>query len=106
MYFIRRRWTPYVLTEVSWFSVKWKNGALALTSKDGFSTLGIVVWFFGFGERVRVCDRARRRSQGGELVMEVDNGQLFPRLQPMFARNQSVVLVGFAVTVTPGVDCS
>src|SRR6516225_7300248 len=38
-----------------------------------------------------------------ELVMKADNGYLFPRLQPMIARNQSVVLVGFAVTITPGV---
>ena len=38
-----------------------------------------------------------------ELMMEADNGHLFPRLQPMIARHQSVVLVGFAVTITPRV---
>ena len=36
-------------------------------------------------------------------MMEADNGHLFPRLQPMIARHQSVVLVGFAVTITPRV---
>src|SRR5689334_613723 len=36
-------------------------------------------------------------------MMKADNGHLFPRLQPMIARHQSVVLVGFAVTITPGV---
>src|SRR5262249_31668431 len=38
-----------------------------------------------------------------ELVMKVDNCHLFPRFQPMIARHKSVMLVGFAVTITPGV---
>jgi hypothetical protein len=37
------------------------------------------------------------------LMMEINNGHLFPRLQPMIARHQSVVLIGFAVTITPRV---
>src|SRR5271166_5633450 len=36
-------------------------------------------------------------------MMEADNGHLFPRLQPMIARHQSVMFVGFAVTITPKV---
>ena len=35
--------------------------------------------------------------------MEINNGHLFPRLQPMITRHQSVVLIGFAVTITPRV---
>ena len=38
-----------------------------------------------------------------ELMMESNNGHLFPRLQPMIAWHQSVVLIGFAVTITPRV---
>jgi hypothetical protein len=35
--------------------------------------------------------------------MEINHGHLFPGLQPMIARHQSVVLIGFAVTITPRV---
>src|SRR5260370_20503891 len=38
-----------------------------------------------------------------ELMMEANNSHLFPRLQPMIARHQSLMFLGFAVTITPKV---